>query len=590
MLEPILKPIDHIAFARQQLHDQSGLDEKVSGFVIESLKHIPSTVNDLQTLIDFALTLEKLQESKPELAVLAQAVKRAIKPLSLYSPVTVGASGSYVYVPSLQSVGTLPSRLIGLYYDCFVDGKGPWREIFNLVFVPLKAVVPPNFEEVEHHPETIALIEKTQQLIAVLNSEEDSGLRYPKFIDLIREIANLPNFNAWPDHPCTVYAKKICYAHYSELNIYPFCETLVSLMLTEGRKQIDKNCPNEDPFLLPLEQQFKCIHAAPQQLKAPMASLFVNRLCGAVSVYFDSHRQSNIPWDLFSFGLRQKNGGEKSVDVIRMGTPTYQRTSFAEMTWLGNANIDPEFRLFIERLVAKDERILFLSLQDESERPIGTENKRNEAQKVLTTQFPTHFFYSILTHDTTFYYQSGIYENNNDANEFKKTFLDQLLGNPTGFYFPEEWIQDSIFRDLLVDLMNSLHDVLFDYRTELNHKERCSFIQIFYIFLALKLLVKTEANKLVFCCKDSIDRAGIENALLHYIVLILTDKEMSQEHLKSVMVFIHAATIIVKQQEMNKRYARLLWAFEILQDPLVRMRIKKRKHLFGIVGNDIRFK
>lgn len=588
MLEPILKPIDHLALALEQLQEQSETEEKVSRFVMESLKQIPSTQDNLQTLIAFAGRLEKLTESKPDLTELAQSVKRAIRPLCLYSPQPSDSPFASNYIPSLQSVGALPTRLVNLYYDLFVDGKGPWREIFNLVFVPLKTIAPPDFVAMGQHPETEVLVEKTKQLIFLLNSDEDSSLRYPKFIDLIREIANLPCFKSFPDHPCNLYAKKMCYAHYSELKIYPFCEALVSVMLTEGIKQLNTNCSLEDPFLLPLEQQFKCIQAAPQQLKAPMASLFVNRLCGAVSVYFDSHRQTNIPWNLFNFGLKQKNGSEKTVDVIRMGTPTYQRTSYAEMTWLGNANINPEFRLFVERLAAKGERLLFMSLQDESERPIGTENKRNEAQKMVSSQYPEHFFYSILTHDTPFYHQSGIYENTNDAKDFKKTFLDQLLGNQTGFYFPEEWVKDSDFRDLLFDQMESLHYVLFNDRTHLTHKERCSFIQIFYIFLALKLLVKTGADKLVFCCKDSIDRAGIENALLHYILLILTDKEMSKEHLKSVIVYIHAATIIVKQQEMNKRYERLLWAFEILQDPLVRLRIKKRKHLYGIIGNDIK--
>lgn len=581
MMMDSFRSVDHALMTILQLSDKSDFDEKTIEAALEALKRIRSTTQSLQTLTQLSSRFNALVETKPQLKPLLQAIKQVVNPLSLYSNSEMSPSPSSLI--GLGNVRALPARVAALYYDFFVGGEAPWHKVFDLVFSEIRNLPVPLLPQ---NQESTDLELKTQELMELINSPQSSLLKYPKFIDLLREIDSLPYVSEFPNHPCVIFLKKICYSHYADFKIYSFCEQLVKTMLNEGRKQLQGNLEGTDPFLQPLEDQFKCIHAAPQQLKAPIAYLFLNRLYGAVSVYFDPHRQTNIPWALYDFLLTQTDMTAKKVRVLRMGTPTYQRTTFADMTYMGNAKIDPVFRLFVEGTADLDQKILFLSLQDDFERAIGTENKRNDAQKTLPAQYPSCFFYAILSHDSSFYYQNGEYELRTDAGSFKSIFLEQLLTNNTGFYFPESWLADPEFQELLQTLLTNLHQILFDNRAELSHKERCSFIQIFYIFLALKLLVKTGADKLIFCCKDSIDRAGIENALMHYVLLILTDNEMSQDHLRAMHVYIHAATVIVKQQEMNHRYKRLLWALEILQEPQVRMRIKACKADFGVAGID----
>lgn len=580
---PALKPIDNVMIAYQELLDTNDIEERTGRIALSSLQHIQSdkaTITELQKFID---RIDRHTQKQPHLSVIADALKRALKPLSLYS----STPGTHSYYPSLNigSISSLPSSVVSLYYDLFVDGKGPWKQIFDLMFTSLHHIPSLNLN-IKDEEETQELEAKTMALVRVINNtREESYIRYPVFIDLLREIANLPATYAHTDHPCVRYIRRVCYSHYVDLKIYPFCEQLIYTMLNEGRKQLGQYNPDVDSFQLPLEDQFRFIHAAPQKLKAPLATVYWNWLRGAVNFNFDSHRGTNIPWALFDFSVKQKDSSEKKVRVLRMGTPTYQRTTFAEMTWNGKANIDPEFRLFIEGLIALNQNILFISLQDDIERSFGTENTRNDAQKMLCAQYPKRFFYSIFAHDSPFYHQTGDYADKGDANAFKAAFFEQLISNKTGFYFPEDWLADSTFKDMLLAIIADLHYILFNDKPELNQKERCSFIQICYIFLALKLLIKTGADKLVFCCKDSIDRAGIENALLHYVLLICYDQEMSEEQLKAMMVYIHAATVIVKQQEMNHRHERLLWALEILQDPRVRSRIKLRsERWYGVTG------
>lgn len=233
-------------------------------------------------------------------------------------------------------------------------------------------------------------------------------------------------------------------------------------------------------------------------------------------------------------------------------------------------------------------RIFFASLQDDCKRLIGTEDTRNDTLKELAVKYPNNFFFVIMAQDSPFYYQNGIYAaKETPAKVFKEEFLKQLLGEKTGYYFPPEWIQDPQFKETLSQFLDELHHDLFVDEKELDHQQRCCFIEILHIRLAIHLLSKVNADKMIFCCKDSIDRAGKCNALLLYFILIILNKEKSPEHLKMMMVYIHAATVIVKQKEMNERKTRLLWALECLQKKKVRERLKARKDSYGISGSDI---
>jgi len=108
-----------------------------------------------------------------------------------------------------------------------------------------------------------------------------------------------------------------------------------------------------------------------------------------------------------------------------------------------------------------------------------------------------------------------------------------------------------------------------------------------HIRLVLELLKKTCACFLICCCKDSIDRGNILNTLVCLLILILLEKENSQERLRILKVFIHAATMIVKKREMNGRKTRFLSFLDLMANPFVIQRLKKRKEQIGIMGDDI---
>lgn len=488
-----------------------------------------------------------------------------------------------------------------LYSDYFSDATGPWKEVFDKDLEALKHAL---IEKGVDLSQCKQLLEQTVtpnlfeqkgiELLRLLLKEENPPLesgaaRAGLIIDQLREILGMELFQyelnkikaGEKAHYLAFLILDICYARYTEVQFYPFCETLIHTMVQAGLKQ-NENKDSFDLLNLSLEEQIRCISKAPQDLKGSKLSLFLKRMSGAISLYYDPQK-TNIPWVLYDFLLTS----QKQVRVLRCGTPTFQRINYPTMTWQGDAHIAPEFEHMIWKLDHVGQKLMFTSLQDDVKRWIGTEDTRNDALRKFVEKYPKAFFLLIFAQDSSFYHQSGEWEFLSKAVDFKEAFIKQLLGEKTGYYIPKEYRDNPFFHSVLRYLIDEVYHDLYLDKKELSQKERQAFIEFFHIRLALYFANELNIDFLLFCCKDSIDRAGKTNALLLFILLILMDKEKSEEHLRMMVVYIHAATVIVKQQEMNSRYLRLLGALEVLMNEEVAARIKKRKNDYGIGGDDI---
>lgn len=489
------------------------------------------------------------------------------------------------------TISSISSICVSKFYDCFIDGNKPWKQIKYLLSLDgiVNAFHNKNSSLIELK-ETFLKNEKTDIQIEILNlidhllqdrEIDKCRIHYGQTIDCLRRALSL---NA-ADIEYTPFLEKICLYRFTELHLFSFCEILINYMVKEGIKKvhyldtekIQSECQKE-LWQIPLLDQFNYIDAVPQYELAPHSHLLVNLIKGGCNIHFDPQRGNNIPYALFDFALN-----DKIIRVLRCGTPTMQRTSYKTYSFKGEATITPEFICLNESLAANNKKLLFISLQDNLERYVGTEKPRNNALIELQEFFPETFHLMILANDSPFYHQKGIFEQIDCAQDFKVKFLSEMLSEDSGFFIPSHIVDT----ETLMNILDEVHVDLYLKSQDLNRKERLDFIEFFYARLTLHALKKSKADYLINCCKDSIDRAGIRNALLQYLLLVFYQKEESSSHLNELFVFLHVGPLLVKKRAVNLRHERLLSVLELLASDDVRARIYQRKDVLGVQGHDL---
>jgi len=460
----------------------------------------------------------------------------------------------------VDQTNSITSRIFSCFNDYFIDGKDPWKQ--KKYRLGMTCVLD-NVNKDNLNP-------KEKKIIGFLSKKQKSPRdQYFGFLGALR--------NALKSQPKKNLCSEICWAHFAEVKIHPFCDELVEMFLKTGMKKIDPSFKG-DVFELPLEKQFKAVTLAPQAMKAPKIDLLVNRIRGGFNVFYDPHGMGNMPYVIFDMML-----GSHKIRSLRMGTPTIQRDNYETMTWEGEAKVIPEFYQFLTACSIKKKKLLWISLQDDCIRLIGTESERNRALKKLENDFPDNFFMLVLANDSPFYYQTGQYENEEiTASNFKSYFhIEMLYEQNSGFYIPKTFIDIKIISSLL----DEVHHDLFGNKEILNRQERLDFIEIFYARLVLHSLKLLKVDLFCFCCKDSIDRAAKCNVILLKLLQILLGKENDQDYNRKLYVNVHAPALLVKKRAMNFRQERVLSALNRLDDPQIIERIRKRKETIDVQGD-----
>jgi hypothetical protein len=501
---------------------------------------------------------------------------------------------TFTWISSLayNIISFIPTLCISTFCDLFIDGNMPWRQkkfelslnaiidAFNEGNIPL-ATIKQKFLENEDTPTKLAVLSVIDAILIENSLQNDNPEQQSRnFIDQLRLALELDG-----DIEYSPFLEKICFYRFTEFHMFPFCNTLINLIVQEGIKASLAITPEKhleecqkELYQISLKDQLKYIHQAPQSTKAPLSHLYVDLIKGGCNIFFDAQRGSNIPYVLFDFQLN-----DISIRVLRTGSPTMQRYNYQTFTYYGDASITKEFETFVENLFSQGLKLLFMGLQDKNERFAGSEHQRVQALIELHKKFPNTFVLIILAHDSDFYHQRGAFSAVDDANTFKDQFIQEMLSETGGFFFPEKLIDSEVWRAI----MDEVHTDLYLDKLDLSLNERLNFIEIYYTRLTLYLLKKTKVNYLINCCKDSIDRAAIRNALLQYFLLIFYGKEKSGRHLNELYTYLHAGAFLVKKRSLNSRQNRLLDTFKLLESDEIRERIFSRKESIGVQGNEL---
>lgn len=364
-----------------------------------------------------------------------------------------------------------------------------------------------------------------------------------------------PNPNTVEQNQLVAIVLEICRIHFTEGHYYSFFnKTLNDLGLSEeGEVKLN-------------HEDFNKLNHLDSEHQMSWVKVLVERVESIASIHYDSHKQGNCPYAIATLNIADKN-----ISLLRIGTPTIEEP-------FETAKVNPEIHGFFESLSfskpgQEEKNHLYISLQNDLPRTLGIadERARNLAIKDVQKKYK-NVFVVVLAQDSPFYKQldhEGEPIDSQGSDRFLENFYHEMFSDHTGFYFPEVMKNDSVFKKNVLELLKSVHQILFNdenYQEKLlSRTERLNFIEIFYVYLAVYLMHYSKADSANISCKDAIDRAGKFNSLLLQFFLIMTGKANDRDYQRMHQVYTHMPAMWARGRSiLLERRERLEWAFNLM--------------------------
>ena len=231
---------------------------------------------------------------------------------------------------------------------------------------------------------------------------------------------------------------------------------------------------------------------------------------------FDPIMQYNVPNKLFDLHIPNQR-----IIHLRIPSPIYQE-------FIHKANVLEGFKGFLRFYAEQSKKHLLINLQDRTSwleyiRSTALEELQKTPELKETLQVVT------LAIDTDFYHQLHPYNQLNHADAFFKQFREHILSDSAGFFFPSK-IKKAQLDKFIMESFKKIHKVFFSGKNVLSRENRMSFIDIFYMFLILKIIDWVNPESFSLTCKDAIDRGpGYSASLFAFMKLIQVDGWQNQD-------------------------------------------------------------
>lgn len=251
---------------------------------------------------------------------------------------------------------------------------------------------------------------------------------------------------------------------------------------------------------------------------------------------YDPFFQLNTP-----FGFYHIFYDERKVSLIRLGSPTNQE-------FIHKGRIIDEFKGFLRHLIEEKgpQKHLLINLQDRTSwREFARSHLLEDLPK--TKDFSNCLVTVSLEADTEFYHQSPPYQEENHSHKFIKNFLSQLKEEKSGYYFPAH-LKKEILSEFAPHVMDEILKVFFFNKNVLTKNDRLDFIEIFHLFLELKLLETVNCSSFSMICKDGIDTSIPCAASLFIFLKFLEEEKISQVDLQAIEVLLYSVTFLVRDR------------------------------------------
>lgn len=266
---------------------------------------------------------------------------------------------------------------------------------------------------------------------------------------------------------------------------------------------------------------------------------------------FDPIIQQNIPAQLFEIEL-----SKKSIAQVRFPAPIHQE-------FINKASIIDEFKdLFRD---SKMDYHLLFNIQD---RTSWKEEARCKALEEMgcSQQFCRKLSVVTLAVDTDFYFQEGGYEHLSHAENFIEKFKELLHDKSSGFFFPDFIYQELIKEDFFNHALHAIHLQFFSGKNVLMQESRISFIEIFYLFLMIRILNIANPKSFSLTCKDGIDIGPAYSGGLFVLQKILKGQSFTEHDWDELNHILYTPALLFRERVMlPDRFKRMLNAIKAVE-------------------------
>jgi hypothetical protein len=253
--------------------------------------------------------------------------------------------------------------------------------------------------------------------------------------------------------------------------------------------------------------------------------------------------------------------GDNATEVLRIPSPTSQES-------IASAEIIPEYQAFLD---FPEEKHLMFIVQD---RTTWKECARTRALEALENL--NHAV--TLPMDTDFYNQSSLYFEEDGAQVFLDQLLDMAGDLNAGYYFKaDEWEK---IEPLVPKMINTIHSLFFQNKPTLSRTERMVFIDIFYLFIALKAIAQVNPKTISFTCKDGLDTGNLFAVWLQTFYLLMADSPVDEAVIAGLQAEIFAPALLNRERSVLKnRFTRFIQAVKHVESVKAKIGAKNYSHL-----------
>ncbi len=260
---------------------------------------------------------------------------------------------------------------------------------------------------------------------------------------------------------------------------------------------------------------------------------------------FDPMYQSNIPSQLFNLDYMDHH-----ILFVRVPSPTCQE-------FIHKAFVVEEFKGLLHSIKQSGEKLLMINFQD---RTSWREHARCLALEELQRHpdFSDQLTVATLTKDTEFFYQLAPYDQNNHVDVFLQHFKKHVLDENCGFFFPQQ-IKEALSSKFVDGVLHAIHRIFFAGKNVLTRERRLDFIEIFYLFLEMKLIELVKPSMVSFTCKDGADISAAAGGELYVFLKLLHGEKMSKQEWDQLSTILYAPAMMIRERIMlPERFQRMV--------------------------------
>ncbi len=272
---------------------------------------------------------------------------------------------------------------------------------------------------------------------------------------------------------------------------------------------------------------------------------------------FDPVFQSNIPYKIFDMIW-----DENRISNLRIPSPTIQE-------FIDRASIVEEFKAFIRFLSVQGmpKKHLVFNLQN---RTTWLEHARCVALEELQNNEDLNKSLCVVTlaNDTDFKNQEPPYSEINQSAVFFQVFKEHLFGSQSGFYFPKN-ISSEKLEDFVDAALPAIHQIFFSGKNVLSTEQRIDFIEIFYLFLQLKLIELVKPSSFSLTCKDGLDLGISMSAGLFTMLTFIIEGKFQKHDIEFLHTLLYGPIFINRERLMiSKHFQRFINYLKITENAI----------------------